>query len=82
MKLGTHVYHYDQMILTTMYMNIFHGKKVLEVLTFEPGCGGVPCCVAEGLVLFVYLSAFIAHCSRVSSKLFTFTCTTLAMLPG
>jgi hypothetical protein len=32
--------------------------------------------------IFIYLSSFIAHYPRVSSKRFTFTLTLLAMLPG
>jgi hypothetical protein len=39
-------------------------------------------CESWEFILFIYLSTFIAHYPRVSSKRFTFTLTLLAMLPG
>jgi hypothetical protein len=51
MKLfGTQVCHYDGTIVTKIRINIFNKKKVIEVLTFEQGSGGVPPRIVEGLV--------------------------------
>jgi hypothetical protein len=62
------------------HLSLFHIK--IGSFFFLPLCLLSASKTGSCFPLFIYLSTFIAHYPRVSSKRFTFTLTLLAMLPG